>query len=447
MFLLPFDTLVFYIIPLIAGQLLLLALGYAAFFRRQLVDEFPLHAVFVICFIIFLLGRGIQFYGGIIVAHKIMYLRTFIFLAIGIPSLLIANMRHCNLSMTPLSYIAPYVLGLLGASIWFIIRDGSSYQIFFGEAYGYILTLYISNATYDDVVIVMTLALIIIPNCYMLYRHHQKNVSQSTVLFLISTLLLGLVYIAGLYSQKYWLIYAGSVIIASSWCWAVYKDIKTMKVQANSLHDSIQKIIDNDDLAIQPEVAVLLNELDAEASNSLENYKFKVNKMLNLLTETTIAEGGDSEALLFRQSQKQDAIERSTNRKDVEKIATNEAIELSQRMTIIPTKKNKELVDKAILFIKINYFKELDLTELANQMEVSDSYLIRTFKKVMNETPNHYITNYRVQQAKLLLKNHSVQETSKAVGFNSSSYFGRVFKTQTGLSPMQFQKQLLSPNH
>lgn len=392
MFSLPFDTLVIYIIPMITGQLLLLALAYVIFFRRHLIDEFPLHAIFVICYIIFILGRGIQFYGGIIIAHKIMYIRTFIFLGIGIPSLLIANMRRCNIPMNLLSYIAPYVLGLLGASIWFMIRDGSSYQIYFGEAYGYILTLYISNSTYDDVAIVMILALIIIPNCYMLYRHHQKNVSQSTVIFLISTLILGLLYIVGLYNQEFRLIYGGSVIIASCWCWAVYKDINTMKMQVNSSQESIQANIDNE--------------------------------------------------VLYRQ--KQDAIRPSTNRNNIEEISPSEALELSEITTARPTRKNKELVDKAILFIKINYFKELDLTALANQMKVSDSYLIRTFKKVMNETPSQYITNYRVEQAKLLLKEHSVQETSKSVGFNSPSYFGRVFKTQTGLSPMQFQKQILS---
>jgi AraC-like DNA-binding protein len=122
-------------------------------------------------------------------------------------------------------------------------------------------------------------------------------------------------------------------------------------------------------------------------------------------------------------------------------------IELSNILAKRPTKGNKKLVDKAIRYIKTHYYKEIELAEIAHFTEVSDSYLIRTFKKVTGKTLNQYITSYRIQQAKYFLKDKSVKETANAVGFKNSSYFSNVFKKTTGLSPLQFQKINMKKNN
>ncbi len=53
-----------------------------------------------------------------------------------------------------------------------------------------------------------------------------------------------------------------------------------------------------------------------------------------------------------------------------------------------------------------------------------------------------YLQRYRVNQAKLLLKNSqkSITEIAREVGFTDSGYFSRVFHRQTGMSPEAFRR-------
>ena len=57
--------------------------------------------------------------------------------------------------------------------------------------------------------------------------------------------------------------------------------------------------------------------------------------------------------------------------------------------------------------------------------------------------PAKYIQNYRVGKAKELLINSegSIEEIAVAVGFANSSYFCKVFKTITGLTPSEFAEK------
>lgn len=440
MFSIPLNTVYFVITPMITGQFLLLILFYFTFMRRDSIVDFPLHACFIICFILFLLGTPLQAYGDRNTAYTILYARFVILFSIGIPSMLIANIRYCNITMNRLLYIIPYLIGLIGSILYVVIRDGSSFQIFFSQKYGYILPTMISDASYRDVLIIVTSLLLVFPSSYLIYRQLKKGKELTSLLFLSSSLILGILFIVGEISNYFSLIYIGSFITASLWCWAAYTDINAMKVQANTLKDELEALINSDEQNIQPELIKLLDNLAINAKDNIEDYKLSIKEILRLLTSTTIKQGGDSSVLTQRNIDNINAIQLSNNTQDIRSLATNEVLELSNILADHPTKGNKELVDKAIQYIKTHYYKELELAEIVNFTEVSDSYLIRTFKKVTGKTLNQYITSYRIQQAKYFLKDNTVKETANAVGFKNSSYFSNVFKKTTGLSPLQFQK-------
>jgi AraC-like DNA-binding protein len=57
-------------------------------------------------------------------------------------------------------------------------------------------------------------------------------------------------------------------------------------------------------------------------------------------------------------------------------------------------------------------------------------------------TFTEYVNQYRVQQAKLLLRQQrSVTEACFSSGFESLSYFNRVFRRATGTSPREFKSR------
>lgn len=65
------------------------------------------------------------------------------------------------------------------------------------------------------------------------------------------------------------------------------------------------------------------------------------------------------------------------------------------------------------------------------------------FKRQMRTSFSEYLTERRIRQAKVLLKNSNMPllEVAIAVGFENQSYFSRVFKSHVGSSPRQFRDQ------
>jgi AraC-like DNA-binding protein len=96
-------------------------------------------------------------------------------------------------------------------------------------------------------------------------------------------------------------------------------------------------------------------------------------------------------------------------------------------------------------YIENNYNANLNLDLLSNAQYVSKYHLLRFFKKYYGQTPRQYLIDKRIEKSKEQLKNGlSVTETCFAVGFESLSSFSTLFKTKTGKSPTEFQKEQLS---
>ena len=99
---------------------------------------------------------------------------------------------------------------------------------------------------------------------------------------------------------------------------------------------------------------------------------------------------------------------------------------------------------EAVSFIAENYTdSELSLNSVAERFAVSPSYLSRLIKQNTGLTFSDYITQLRIEQAKVLLlsgKAYMIYEVANWVGYSSQHYFSRIFKEYTGLSPREFRE-------
>lgn len=93
-------------------------------------------------------------------------------------------------------------------------------------------------------------------------------------------------------------------------------------------------------------------------------------------------------------------------------------------------------------YINNNYSRQLTLNQVAENFKVSPYYFCRTFKEVTGFTFTEYLNTTRVKEAqKLLLQSDlKVIDIAEKVGFDSSTHFGRIFKSRTGVSPLQYRK-------
>ncbi|WP_026521704.1 helix-turn-helix domain-containing protein [Butyrivibrio sp. VCB2001] len=96
-------------------------------------------------------------------------------------------------------------------------------------------------------------------------------------------------------------------------------------------------------------------------------------------------------------------------------------------------------------YIAENYDKIGSVTMLADQFYMSKPYLCRIFKEVTNFTISEYINLYRIVASKQYLMDESMSmgEIANRLGYDSLTYFERVFKKQMTVSPLQYRKSIL----
>ncbi|WP_284652274.1 helix-turn-helix domain-containing protein [Flavobacterium terrisoli] len=80
----------------------------------------------------------------------------------------------------------------------------------------------------------------------------------------------------------------------------------------------------------------------------------------------------------------------------------------------------------------------------AGKMNITLKHLNRICKDILNQTVTELITNRVILEAKKLLTNASktVNQIADTLGFENYSYFTRLFKKQTGITPSEFRKSL-----
>lgn len=107
--------------------------------------------------------------------------------------------------------------------------------------------------------------------------------------------------------------------------------------------------------------------------------------------------------------------------------------------------KSRERLRLLYRFIDTNYHRKIDIAEAAALCHLSEAAFCRAFKQMTRLTFTDFLNHYRVNQAKHhLLQDKNVSETCFACGFESMSYFNRVFKKIVRQNPGSFKKQYFS---
>lgn len=109
--------------------------------------------------------------------------------------------------------------------------------------------------------------------------------------------------------------------------------------------------------------------------------------------------------------------------------------------TKVTTAKHQK-VDEVASYIIKHCTSSLTLDSLAKRFYVSKCYLSRIFKEVTGFTINEYIAIHRLQKAQYLLihSDYNISKIAELLGYESITYFDRVFKNYMELSPLKYRK-------
>lgn len=134
------------------------------------------------------------------------------------------------------------------------------------------------------------------------------------------------------------------------------------------------------------------------------------------------------------------------NAKSVEEILTAKEKMIREFCNAIHHYKDEKysfLVQSALYFFDHQYYKDIKLKELADELNISLNHLISVFRKETGITPNSYLQKSRMKQASILLSSTdmTMQEISSSVGISDANYFIKVFKKYYGETPTNYRKR------
>ena len=105
------------------------------------------------------------------------------------------------------------------------------------------------------------------------------------------------------------------------------------------------------------------------------------------------------------------------------------------------TTETYQKITNAKIFIDENYHSPIDLDKIAKQALLSRFHFHRLFTRIYKKTPHQYLTQIRLEAAKVLLAKEgiSVRDVCNMIGFESLGSFSTLFSKQSGYSPQYYR--------
>ncbi|GLC80056.1 response regulator transcription factor [Lacrimispora brassicae] len=100
------------------------------------------------------------------------------------------------------------------------------------------------------------------------------------------------------------------------------------------------------------------------------------------------------------------------------------------------------MILNVIEFIRLNYDKEISLSDAADLVGITPEYLSKLFTREMGINFCTFLGEFRVSIAKKLLAtgNYKIHEVAEMVGYKDTKYFNKVFRSIMGVSPSDYRK-------
>lgn len=132
-------------------------------------------------------------------------------------------------------------------------------------------------------------------------------------------------------------------------------------------------------------------------------------------------------------------LEKIKNQLDSQNISEEE--ELTSKLNKADT--GNIYVKKAQAYIEKNYKKDIVVKEVAEYLNISESYLSKLFVRVLDMRFSEYVNYYKIIMSIDLLKENrlKIHEIAYEVGFNDYKYYSSVFKKVIGLTPTEYRSK------
>jgi AraC-like DNA-binding protein len=175
---------------------------------------------------------------------------------------------------------------------------------------------------------------------------------------------------------------------------------------------------------------------------SMEALRLRVFELTVLLSRAALKGGANIDAIFGLNYSYLREIDALRSPEDAVLWLHNVTRRFAQHVFDFADSKHVDTLHNAISFIKNNYEKKLTLQDVADFVYLNVTYFSKVFKDETGQTPGNFITATRIDAAKKLLSNTltNIADIPELTGFESQSYFTRVFKKTEGCTPAQYRR-------
>ncbi len=134
-------------------------------------------------------------------------------------------------------------------------------------------------------------------------------------------------------------------------------------------------------------------------------------------------------------------IEDTIDVESVKKVRDESFLDLAERVQKSNQAKYSEMINQTFRYIYKHLYDNISITQIADFVEVSPVHLSSQFKKEVGQTLKNYIQQEKIEESKklIILTDTSFLDISVLLNFNDQSYFTKVFRKVTGLTPKQYK--------
>lgn len=188
----------------------------------------------------------------------------------------------------------------------------------------------------------------------------------------------------------------------------------------------------------------LLDVLYASGGGSIEIFQLRAIELAVLLSRAaTSPEDAEDPNILETNNRYLKKIEEARSPAEVTEILNIIIDRISGKIFSFQGIRHSSALRKAERFIWENYTRKISLQEIASASGLSAPYFSTIFKDEMGENLSNYLNRLRVEKASAMLAETDlpISGIAAACGFDDQSWFSKIFKNYTGLSPGKYREQ------
>jgi len=193
----------------------------------------------------------------------------------------------------------------------------------------------------------------------------------------------------------------------------------------------------------QKALSKLLDEIFASKA-SMETVKACVLELLIVLSRAAVEGGANLDQLTLLNILRINGLRECHSKEQIEQWMLTALEAFMENMLQNRSSINVCVINKACEYIAENCRKNISLEEVAQSVHLSHFYFSRLFKQEKGCHFVDYVTKVRVDRAKTMLKDpgYTIMKIASEVGYQDVSYFCRVFRRETSMTPKQYQNEL-----